>query len=114
MLWEELRQLRARVAASSSPRDFEAALKLSVVPGLHKRLSALGDNLREALVVSHLALVSAERADGDARDGVVGFELSPASGQKCARCWKFRELGVDPAHPSICADCAQVVAALKA
>jgi isoleucyl-tRNA synthetase len=114
VLWEELRQLRARVAASSSPRDFEGALNLVVVPGLYNRLRALGDNLREALVVSQLALHSAERADGEARNGVVEFELVPAAGRKCARCWKFRELGTDPAHPSICADCAQVVGALKA
>ncbi len=114
VLWEVLRQLRARVAASSSPRDFEAALNLTVVPGLYNRLRALGDNLREALVVSQLALHSAERAGGEAGDGVGDFELTPAAGRKCARCWKFRELGIDPAHPEICAECAQVVGALKA
>jgi isoleucyl-tRNA synthetase len=110
-LWEELRALRARVAASEDPRDFEAQLQLTVTPGLHKRLSALGDNLREALVVSQLELRSGE---GDANDGVVAFELLPAQGAKCARCWKYRELGTDPEHPQICADCAAVVRALTA
>jgi isoleucyl-tRNA synthetase len=108
--WQQLRALRGRVAAVASPRDFEAALRLTVTPGLYKRLAALGDNLREALVVSQLSLEQTERADGD---GVVAFELVPAEGAKCARCWKYRELGTDPEHPSICADCAVVVRGLR-
>ena len=28
-------------------------------------------------------------------------------GEKCVRCWKYRQLGTDPAHPAICADCAR-------
>ncbi len=102
-LWQQLRELRARVAASSSPRDFEAQLRLTVPPALYKRLHALGDNLREALVVSQLSLRSGEPEQ---------FELLPADGAKCARCWKYRELGTDPEHPAICADCARVVRAL--
>jgi isoleucyl-tRNA synthetase len=109
-LWQQLRTLRSRVAAVVSPRDFEAALRLTVTPGLYKRIAALGDNLREALVVSQLSLQQAERADGD---DVVSFELVPAEGAKCARCWKYRELGTDPAHPSICAECVAVVRELE-
>ncbi|MBV8332191.1 MAG: isoleucine--tRNA ligase [Candidatus Eremiobacteraeota bacterium] len=99
-LWEELRRLRARVAASESPRDFEAKLRLAVPAALRARLETLGDNVREALVVSQLELNEAEEER---------FELVAAEGEKCARCWKYRELGVDPAHPAICADCAAVV-----
>ncbi len=112
-LWQQLRALRARVAASTNPRDFEAQLRLTVMPGAYKRLADLGDNLREALVVSQLTLDSSEGSDGEAGDGVVAFELLPAAGEKCVRCWKFRKLGTDPGHPSICADCAQVVRALQ-
>jgi isoleucyl-tRNA synthetase len=102
-LWQQLRALRARVAASASPRDFEAQLFLTLPPHDYKRLHALGDNLREALVVSQLNLSS-----GDPE----AFELLPAEGEKCVRCWKFRQLGTDPGHPAICADCAAVVGAL--
>jgi isoleucyl-tRNA synthetase len=111
-LWQQLRELRARVAAVGSPRDFEAQLVLEVTPAAYRRLVALGDNLREALVVSQLRLVASERNDGEFGDGVVEFVLLPAQGAKCVRCWKYRELGTDPAHPSICADCAQVVRTL--
>ncbi|MFZ0575793.1 MAG: zinc finger domain-containing protein, partial [Candidatus Cybelea sp.] len=103
-LWRQLRALRARVAASAEPRDFEAQVRLTVPPAFYKRLLALGDNLREALVVSQLTLIS-----GDPE----AFELLPADGAKCVRCWKYRELGEDPEHPDICADCTRVVRALQ-
>jgi isoleucyl-tRNA synthetase len=104
-LWEELRALRTRVAASEDPRDFEARIELAVPKESYKRLHALGDNLREAFVVSQLALSEAPQER---------FEIARASGEKCQRCWKFRELGTDPAHPSICSDCATVVRGLEA
>jgi len=65
-------------------------------------LAALGDNLRDALVVSQLELHESSRDD-------IGLAIFPAYGEKCRRCWKYRELGTDPKHPSICADCAAVV-----
>ena len=43
-----------------SPRDFEAQLRLVVTPRTYRRLNALGDNLREALVVSQLDLAASE------------------------------------------------------
>jgi isoleucyl-tRNA synthetase len=112
-LWQQLRALRARVAAVPSPRDFEAQLLLEVTPDAYKRFHALGDNLREALVVSQLRLIQSERSDGEIPDGVVEFALVPAQGAKCARCWKYRQLGTDPTNPSICSDCAQVVRDLR-
>jgi isoleucyl-tRNA synthetase len=103
-LWRRLRALRARVAASAEPRDFEAQVRLTVPPAVYKRLLALGDNLREALVVSQLTLSSGEAE---------AFDLLPADGAKCVRCWKYRERGEDPDHPDICADCTRVVRALQ-
>ncbi len=107
-LWQQLRALRARVASVSSPRDFEAQLRLTVTPAAYKRLAPLGDNLREALVVSQLELVQSSAGD-ESDEGVIALELTAAVGAKCVRCWKYRELGTDPDHPLICAECAQVV-----
>jgi isoleucyl-tRNA synthetase len=104
-LWETLRDLRARVAASDI-RDFEARVELAVPAAQYDTLAALGDNLRDALVVSQLDL---RKHDGD----TIELAVLRARGQKCRRCWKFRELGTDPAHPSICADCAAVVSELS-
>ena len=104
-LWETLRDLRSRVAASPI-RDFEARVELAAPAAHYDALAALGDNLRDALVVSQLDLT---KSGGDD----LGLAIYPAYGEKCARCWKFRELGTDPAHPSICADCAAVVNSLS-
>jgi isoleucyl-tRNA synthetase len=112
-LWQLLRALRARVAAVADPHDFEAQLLLEVTPTAYKTLGALGDNLREALVVSQLRLVQSEREAAESPDGIVEFALLRAQGAKCARCWKYRELGTDPAHPSLCSDCVAVVRALE-
>jgi isoleucyl-tRNA synthetase len=107
-LWDLLRELRAKVAANEGVHDFEARAKLTVTPQLFERFSALGDNLREALVLSQVELVKHE----DPAIEEVRFEIRPAHGEKCRRCWKYRELGADPNHPEICADCAAVVRAL--
>lgn len=108
-LWEDLRSLRARVAASETPRDFEAKVRLEAAPALYDRLSALGDNLREALVVSQLELSKAAAASDGKNEGVVAFEILQADGEKCQRCWKYRELGTDSEHPTICSECAATV-----
>lgn len=106
--WNVLKSLRAQVAANESPRDFEADAIVRVDRRLYDRLVALGDNLREALIVSHVLELD------HAPDGVASVTLLPAQGSKCARCWKFRELGSDPEHPEICADCAHTVRGLAA
>jgi isoleucyl-tRNA synthetase len=103
--WQQLRDLRARVAASQSPRDFEAKVRLGAPARSFDWLASLGDNLREALVVSEVDLF---RTGDDAET----VELLAASGEKCARCWKFRQLGSDPANPLVCSDCAGVLSHL--
>ena len=66
----------------------------------------LGDGLREALIVSALHLeVDASMAAGSEPRVV----LSPAEGDKCARCWKTLPLGTDPLHPTLCAPCSAIV-----
>ncbi len=108
--WDLVRGLRAKVAASEGPRDFatQATIGASLTDGL--ALGALGDTLREALVVSQLDLA----VDGDAVDGAPKLVIAPADGAKCARCWKYRELGALPAHPTICGPCAETVDVFEA
>ena len=36
-------------------------------------------------------------------------EVVPAEGEKCPRCWNYRELGVNPNHPHVCARCGDVL-----
>lgn len=107
-VWSLLKQLRAQVAASEGVRDFQLDATVEVPRGLYDRLAALGDGLREALVVSSL-----RRVDASA-NGAASVVVVPADGEKCQRCWKYLPLGTDPEHPTVCASCAQIVRDLEA
>jgi isoleucyl-tRNA synthetase len=102
-LWETLKAARASVAAAEGARDFQLQATVIAPPALAARLAELGDNLREALVVSALTL----RADPAAP--ALSVELTPAIGEKCVRCWKYLPLGADAEHPQLCAPCTQIV-----
>jgi isoleucyl-tRNA synthetase len=102
-LWETLKALRAGVAAAEGARDFQLQATVVAPPALAARLAVLGDNLREALVVSALTLCE------DASLTAPQVELAAAGGEKCVRCWKYLPLGSDPEHPALCAPCARIV-----
>ena len=114
-VWSALKSLRAQVAASEGIRDFQLDAAVEVPAELHDRFVALGDGLREALVVSSLRSLSAagSSAAGDGPAPSARVELFPAAGEKCQRCWKYLPLGTDPAHPTLCAPCAAIVRELE-
>jgi isoleucyl-tRNA synthetase len=105
-LWALLKQMRAAVSASEGERDFDlhATVRASADCEL---LRALGDNLREALIVSQLDLVYDEAVEE------ATFELTKAQGEKCARCWKVLPSGPDPAFPGLCRPCTDIVAEMR-
>jgi isoleucyl-tRNA synthetase len=105
--WQTLRELRAKVSADPDLRDFEVKAEVELSEADSGRLLAvfgsdveMREGLREALVVSQIQL---------SRGGATTVKNVPADGKKCARCWKYRDLGGDAAHPDICSDCAAVV-----
>lgn len=42
----------------------------------------------------------------------VSVEVSRATGEKCPRCWNYRELGGNPHHPHVCQRCGDVLDAV--
>jgi isoleucyl-tRNA synthetase len=102
-LWDLVRSLRAEVAAAEGLRDFQLDADIDVPAAFLEPIRALGDNLREALVVSAIRSIS-ESPDNT---GVV--RVVPAAGEKCERCWKYLELGLDLDHPTLCESCASIV-----
>ena len=106
--WTLLKELRAQVAASEGVRDFQLDARVEVQQPFYQRFVALGDNLREALVVSSL------RGIGAAANGASSVVVVPAEGEKCQRCWKYLPLGTDPEHPKLDAVCAGIVRELEA
>ena len=102
--WQTLKDLRAQVASNTELRDFQLAAAVAVAPDRHARFIALGDNLREALVVSGLLGVTSSASGGAVR-------VEAAHGEKCQRCWKYLPLGSDPDHPQLCLPCTAIVTA---
>jgi isoleucyl-tRNA synthetase len=101
--WQLLKDLRAQVAATGA-KDFTLDARITVPAEAYERLTALGDNLREALIVSSLLGIAASD------DGSAGAITEPAHGEKCERCWKYLPLGADLRYPQLCTPCAQIVA----
>jgi isoleucyl-tRNA synthetase len=106
--WTLLKRLRADVAANEGTRDFALDASVFIEEPLYETLAALGDGLREALVVSAL------RETAPAPRGASQVVVVPAAGEKCRRCWKYLPLGSDPEHPELDATCAAIVRALEA
>ena len=96
-LWDMLKALRAQVAAAEGLRDFQLDAEVDVPPAHLDAVRALGDSLREALVVSTLRGIQRIR-----RRHRRASAASPAAGEKCERCWKYLPLGSDPDHPTLC------------
>jgi isoleucyl-tRNA synthetase len=104
--WTLLKSLRAVVAANDGPRDFALDASVFVEEPFFARFVALGDGVREALVVS--VLRELVRTPGASQ-----VVVSPAAGAKCQRCWKYLPLGTDPEHPTLDAGCALIVSELE-
>jgi len=79
----------------------EAALTVSAPSEMLQILEARGaDLLAELLIVASVSLEPGEE---------LAVAVAPATGEKCPRCWNFRELGIDPLHPDVCKRCASVL-----
>jgi isoleucyl-tRNA synthetase len=105
----ELEQLRA---AGKLGAPLEAAVDVYLDEVQHRRMAAIGDELRFVLITSSARMLPAAGRPADAvpatsvaKTGAwitVGVQVAP----KCARCWHRRpDVGVDPRHPEICARC---------
>jgi isoleucyl-tRNA synthetase len=85
----------------------------------HDELTALGDELRFALITSSATLTTLD-ADAGLPDGATELAWTDAAGEahrwdvtvtrsdhtKCPRCWHHRvDVGSDPAHPELCGRC---------
>jgi isoleucyl-tRNA synthetase len=87
--------------AKSIGKSQEARIVLRAPSGALETLeSRAPGELAELLIVSDVELVPGAE---------YGVEIHPATGDKCPRCWNFRTLGVDSAHPDVCGRCAEVI-----
>ena len=57
----------------------------------------------ELFIVSSVAFV---------KGGELAATVEPATGEKCPRCWNFRELGGNANHPQVCKRCGDALDAI--
>lgn len=87
--------------AKTIGKSQEARVVLSAPAEAYAVLSAHPPTeLAELFIVSDVELAP---ADG------YGVEILAAAGEKCPRCWNYRTLGADSAHPEVCERCAGVL-----
>lgn len=84
--------------------------KLELAPNDEtKALLATINHLEQLLQVSQIEFV----ASAEKSYGTTGITVLKADGEKCERCWTYStELGQDPAHPTLCPRCTEVVNSL--
>ena len=107
-----LERLRKEDVIGSS---LDADVTLYADDDLRKKLEALGDELRFALITSYAHVKPAsERPQNVASDDEVkGLWIGAqrATHEKCVRCWHRREsVGANETHPEICDRCVENVA----
>ncbi|MDX1660151.1 MAG: isoleucine--tRNA ligase [Gemmatimonadota bacterium] len=107
----ELEALRERKEIGSS---LAAAVEIEAAdPSDARILERLGDDLEEVFIVSNVRVRSGEEPwEGEPVAAEEGFEVAvrPAPGEKCDRCWRWREdVGESAEHPELCGDCVAAV-----
>ncbi len=94
-------------------KPLEAKVTLYAYGELKAFLEDVKEALPEIFITSAVEIADGE---GEIKGDVEGLSISvsKAEGEKCERCWKFtRNIGSDPAHPTLCADCAKTMELLN-
>ncbi|MFZ2507411.1 MAG: class I tRNA ligase family protein, partial [Steroidobacteraceae bacterium] len=105
----ELERLRA---AGRLGAPLEAGVDVYLDEAQHRRMAAIGDELRFVLITSSARLLPAGERPADAvpaptvaKTGA-WISVGVQDATKCARCWHRRaDVGADARHPEICARC---------
>ena len=95
-------------ALEESPytKSQQASLLIKVPSAIYEVLSAQQTGLiPELFKVCNVVMAVGEGAE-------VLVEVSEAKGERCPRCWNYRELGTDTSYPDVCQRCAAVLADL--
>ena len=88
----------------------EAAVEVQVANPDYAFFAAQRETLETLCIVSSLTVTPADPAQGEATDGRPVVRIQRAGGQKCQRCWNYREtVGQSVAHPGVCDRCLAVL-----
>jgi isoleucyl-tRNA synthetase len=79
----------------------EARIEAVLTDELYDKIKDFDTSVFEELFI--VSAVSFERGSD------VSVRVLPAEGEKCPRCWNYRELGTNANHPHVCGRCGQVL-----
>ncbi len=91
-------------AAKFINKSQEAAVRISAPADVLATVEALGAEVFEELLI----VSGVEFAEG----AEVAAEVLRAEGEKCPRCWNYRELGGNAVHPAVCGRCGDALDAI--
>jgi isoleucyl-tRNA synthetase len=103
--WTRIRELRDVVnkdievlrAEGQVGSSLQAQVALTVPESDYALLASLGEDLKFVFITSAIELVAGE---------AISVSSSATKAVKCERCWHYcDDIGVDPAHPTICGRC---------
>jgi isoleucyl-tRNA synthetase len=106
--WAEIRAYRSEVlkkledarGAGVIGSSLQAEVEIRANGRKHGVMTALGDDLRFVLITSSARVAEVPGSDDES------IVVTSSTHRKCERCWHYRQdVGVDPAHPQICARC---------
>ena len=118
--WDRIHEIRTDVQKALElargqkviGKPLEAKVTLHADGELASFLESVKAQLPEIFITSAVEIASGE---GEVKGDVKGLSISvsKADGEKCERCWKFSTtVGTNSAHPTLCKECAEVMAQL--
>nr|WP_294545023.1 isoleucine--tRNA ligase [uncultured Rhodopila sp.] len=106
--WETIRSIRRRITVPIEDLRKTNEIGSSLQAAVELPLSADHANLLDEAAWTEIAIVSSVQIV-PATDETPS-KVTPASGAKCARCWKvLTEVGTNASHPALCLRCADAV-----
>jgi len=106
------RELEGLRAAGKLGAPLEAGVDVYLDEVQHRRMAAIGDELRFVLITSSARMLPASERPADAVPATsvaktgAWITVHVQDAPKCARCWHRRpDVGVEPRHPDICGRC---------
>jgi len=106
--WEQVRAIRRRITIPIEEARAAKTIGASLQANVTLKLAPDEALLLNAAEWAEMAIVSDVRVVSGLGDEMA--EVSPAAGEKCARCWKvLTEVGTDARHPTLCLRCTDAV-----
>jgi isoleucyl-tRNA synthetase len=106
--WETIRTIRRRITVPIEECRKANVIGSSLQAAVDLPLNAQHETLLDAAEWSEIAIVSSVLIVPDTDESPA--RVTPASGDKCARCWRvLPEVGSNATHPSLCLRCTDAV-----